>query len=180
MKLAGALADSTASPDAVIGVPGWATLRLFRWDELALEMTTFGSFRAAQVALRARAPDPVATIVTSSPFWALEPAKAMPPSWQLAGAHAGIVLGRRPDRVSWIALAVGDRRGRLHRGYSSAASVRPSMGAAFQRRPLHRAAADWTVGREAHGRQRHLLEVRPGERRGADVLRLLGGGPPVG
>ena len=42
---------------------------------------------------------------------------------ELAGAHAGIVLGRRPDRVSWIAMAVGDRRGRLHRGYSSAASV---------------------------------------------------------
>src|ERR1019366_4078605 len=90
MKLAGALADSTASPDAVIGVPGWATLRLFRWDELALEMTTFGSFRAAQVALRARAPDPVATIVTSSPFWALEPAKAMPLSWMEAAAAGNV------------------------------------------------------------------------------------------
>lgn len=53
------------------------------------------------------------------------------------------------------------------------------MGAAFQRRPLHRAAADWTVDREAHGRQRHLLEVRSGERRRAVVLRLVWGVPRV-
>src|SRR5450631_4465516 len=93
MKLAGALADSTASPEAVIGVPGWATFRIFRSYELAGEKTTLGSFLGAQVAFMVRAPEPVATIVTSRPVLAIEPANARPLSW-MAGAAAGKVSSK--------------------------------------------------------------------------------------